>query len=49
MGIDVSLCGDMGGDPKHIPALIAAGLRSLSVAPPQLGRTKLAIAGLESR
>ncbi len=44
LGIDVSLCGDMGGDPAHIPALIAAGLRSVSVAPPQVGRAKLAIA-----
>jgi phosphotransferase system enzyme I (PtsI) len=41
---DVSLCGDMGGDPRHIPALIAAGLRSVSVAPRLVGRTKLAIA-----
>jgi phosphoenolpyruvate-protein kinase (PTS system EI component) len=34
----------MGGDPAHIPALIRAGLRSVSVAPPLVGRTKLAIA-----
>ena len=44
LGLDVSLCGDMGGDPRHIPALLAAGLRSVSVAPPQVGRAKLAIA-----
>jgi phosphotransferase system enzyme I (PtsI) len=44
MGREVSLCGDMGGDPAHIPALIRAGLRSVSVAPPLVGRTKLAIA-----
>jgi phosphotransferase system enzyme I (PtsI) len=43
-GIDVSLCGDAGGDPDVIPALIAAGLRTLSVAPTALGRTKAAIA-----
>lgn len=49
MRIDVSLCGDMGGDPEHIPALLAAGLRSLSVAPPQVGRAKLAIAAADSR
>src|SRR5205085_2541253 len=24
-GIEVSLCGDMAGDPRHVPALIAAG------------------------
>lgn len=48
-GIDVSLCGDMGGDPRHIPSLITAGLRSVSVAPPQVGRAKLAIAATDSR
>ena len=41
---DVSLCGDMGGDPVHLPALIGLGLRSVSVAPPLVGRAKLAIA-----
>jgi phosphoenolpyruvate-protein phosphotransferase (PTS system enzyme I) len=40
----VSLCGDMGGEPKHLPALLAAGLRSVSVAPPLVGRAKRAIA-----
>jgi phosphotransferase system enzyme I (PtsI) len=44
IGREVSLCGDMGGDPAHIPALIRAGLRSVSVAPPFVGRAKLAIA-----
>lgn len=44
MGREVSLCGDMGGDPAHIPALIRAGVRVVSVAPPFVGRTKLAIA-----
>lgn len=44
LGIDVSLCGDMGGDPVHIPALLASGLRSLSVAPIQVGRAKTAVA-----
>jgi phosphotransferase system enzyme I (PtsI) len=42
-GIEVSLCGDAGGDPKVVPALIAAGLRVLSVAPPMRARTKAAI------
>ena len=40
MGRDVSLCGDMGGDPVHLPMLIAAGLRSVSVAPPLVGRAR---------
>ena len=44
LGLDVSLCGDMGGDPAHLPALLAAGLRRVSVAPPLVGRAKLAIA-----
>ena len=43
---EVSLCGDMGGDPAHLPALLEAGLRSVSVAPPQVGRAKLAIAAV---
>jgi phosphotransferase system enzyme I (PtsI) len=43
-GIPVSLCGDAGGDPATIPALIEAGLRDLSVAPAQLAMAKAAIA-----
>jgi phosphotransferase system enzyme I (PtsI) len=46
IGREVSLCGDMGGDPVHLPALIKAGLRSVSVAPPLVGRAKLAIAAI---
>lgn len=48
MGRDVSLCGDMAGDPAHLPALLAAGLRSLSLAPRLVGRVKRALAGLSS-
>lgn len=44
LGIDVSLCGDMGGDPQLLPALMSAGLRAVSVAPPLVGRVKLALA-----
>ena len=44
--IPVSLCGDAGGDPKSIPALLAAGLRDLSVVPAQLAVAKAAIAGV---
>ncbi len=43
-GIEVSLCGDAGGDPEIIPDLLAAGLRSLSVGPSALARTKATIA-----
>ncbi len=48
-GVEASLCGDAGGDPAAIPHLLAAGLRSLSVAPALVGRTKLAIAGVDLR
>jgi phosphotransferase system enzyme I (PtsI) len=42
--IPTSLCGDAGGDPALIPLLIAAGLRTLSVAPAQLPLAKAAVA-----
>ncbi|RWC57867.1 phosphoenolpyruvate--protein phosphotransferase [Mesorhizobium sp.] len=44
--IPVSLCGDAGGDPASIPALLEAGLRDLSVAPAQLAMAKAAIADI---
>ena len=43
--VEVSLCGDMASDPKMIGPLLSAGLRTLSVAPAQVGRAKLAIRG----
>ncbi|MBV8185919.1 MAG: phosphoenolpyruvate--protein phosphotransferase [Alphaproteobacteria bacterium] len=42
-GREVSLCGDAGGDPAAIEALLRTGLRSLSVAPAALAATKAAI------
>ena len=45
-GIPVSLCGDMASEPKHLAALLDAGLTSLSVAPARLARLKAAIAEL---
>jgi phosphotransferase system enzyme I (PtsI) len=44
--IPVSLCGDAGGDPAAIPALLECGLRDLSVAPAQLAMAKAAIANV---
>jgi len=41
--LPVSLCGDAGSDPETLPALLATGLRSVSVAPAQLPLAKLAI------
>jgi phosphoenolpyruvate-protein phosphotransferase (PTS system enzyme I) len=43
-GVEVSLCGDMGGEPACIPQLLSRGLAVLSVAPAALPRTKAAIA-----
>jgi phosphotransferase system enzyme I (PtsI) len=40
---EVSLCGDAGGDPEAVGALLSTGLRSLSVAPSALAATKAAI------
>jgi phosphoenolpyruvate-protein phosphotransferase (PTS system enzyme I) len=44
----VSLCGDMGGDPQHLPTLLGAGLRTVSVAPSLVGRVKRGIAALST-
>ena len=43
LGIETSLCGDAASDPAEVEALLGAGLRTLSVAPLQLARVKLAV------
>ena len=43
-GKDVSLCGDMAGDPRYLGSLLDAGLRHLSVAPAALAQVKAGIA-----
>jgi phosphotransferase system enzyme I (PtsI) len=45
-GIPVSLCGDMASDPHQLEVLLAAGIRSISVAPAALARVKAAISQL---
>jgi phosphotransferase system enzyme I (PtsI) len=45
--IEVSLCGDAGGDPRTIAPLLATGLRTLSMAPALVGGAKLAIADID--
>jgi len=47
-GINVSLCGEMAGDPRCVPALLACGLRELSVNPSALAQTKQTIDALSS-
>jgi phosphotransferase system enzyme I (PtsI) len=42
-GLEVSLCGDMASSAKCIPALLDAGLDTLSCAPAQIGPVKLAV------
>ncbi|HXV25029.1 MAG TPA: phosphoenolpyruvate--protein phosphotransferase [Alphaproteobacteria bacterium] len=42
-GREVSLCGDLAGDPKMVPALLDCGLRKLSVAPAALASVKAAV------
>lgn len=43
-GREVSLCGDLASDPRHIRALLDCGLRALSVAPAALAAVKASIA-----
>jgi phosphoenolpyruvate-protein phosphotransferase (PTS system enzyme I) len=48
VGCEVSLCGDMAGDPRCVPELLACGLRELSVNPSALALVKQTIDGLSS-
>jgi phosphotransferase system enzyme I (PtsI) len=45
-GIEVSLCGDMAGEPRCAAALLHCGVRAFSMSPPCLARVKQAIAAL---
>ncbi|NRP74415.1 Phosphoenolpyruvate-protein phosphotransferase [Ensifer psoraleae] len=44
----IGICGEMASDPRHLPALLAAGLRHFSVAPNCIADVRSAIAGLRS-
>ncbi len=46
-GIEVSLCGDAGGQPLVLPHLLKAGLRSLSMSPAAVARAKAVISELD--
>ena len=43
-GISLSLCGDLAAQPQHVPLLLSAGLRSLSMPAASVGAVKRAIA-----
>lgn len=47
VGREVSLCGDAGGDPRAIPALLRAGIRAVSVSPGLLAIAKEAIRNVD--
>jgi phosphoenolpyruvate-protein phosphotransferase (PTS system enzyme I) len=47
-GREVSLCGDMAGDPRCVPGLLSCGLRELSVNPSALALIKQTIDGLNN-
>jgi phosphotransferase system enzyme I (PtsI) len=40
---EVSLCGDLASDMRHVPQLLKCGLRTLSVAPAALAAVKAAV------
>ena len=46
IGVSVSVCGEMAGDPRYIPALLSCGLRELSVNPSALALVKQTIDAL---
>lgn len=45
-GKPVSVCGELGSDPRSVPVLLGLGLRTLSVSPARLGEIKYRIAGM---
>jgi phosphoenolpyruvate-protein phosphotransferase (PTS system enzyme I) len=45
-GLPLSVCGDMAGDVRCIPALVEMGVRCLSVAPAALARVRSTLASL---
>jgi len=45
-GTPVSICGEMAGDVNCLPALMATGISTLSVAPSAIGPVKSALAGI---
>ncbi|REK10377.1 MAG: phosphoenolpyruvate--protein phosphotransferase [Acidobacteria bacterium] len=46
-GVEVSICGEIGGDPRATALLLGAGLRQLSMSPRAIHRVRERVAGLE--
>ncbi len=46
-GVDVSVCGEMAGEPEYVMLLIGIGLRSLSVSPAAIPRVKRIVRSVE--
>ncbi|MCA8962116.1 MAG: phosphoenolpyruvate--protein phosphotransferase [Planctomycetes bacterium] len=46
-GIDVSLCGEMGGEPLYLPLLIGLGFRKLSVTPQRIPEVKQVVRSIQ--
>ena len=47
VGIDVSVCGEIAGQPLFIPLLLGMGVRTLSMSPGQIPAVKRVVRGLE--
>jgi phosphotransferase system enzyme I (PtsP) len=48
-GLDLSVCGEMAGNPVDALALIGLGIRTLSMAPAQIGPVRDAVRGCDTR
>ncbi|MGA1861591.1 phosphoenolpyruvate--protein phosphotransferase [Deferribacter thermophilus] len=46
-GIEVTVCGEMAGDPKYIPVLLGLGYRNLSMSPSAILKAKMMISKIE--
>lgn len=47
-GLEISLCGEMGGDPQALPLLLGAGLRHISMSASRIGSAKAQLATLSA-
>ena len=45
-GVEISLCGEMGGDPAALPLLLGAGLRQISMSASRIAAVKARLASL---